>query len=228
VPAVDFRVIGIAEFRFDTRQERTVATTLEGLRRTCGEEGADTIDLILAAAHPAHGPAAAVEAVQRVRPDLWAFSNEQFLERFRQYDFSYFRQISFALSAITLFFAFLLIATLLTVSVNQRLGEVATLRALGFPRRRIVADLTCESALLVGAGGVLALPLGGGLALWLDAILRSMPVIPAGLHFFVFEPRAIAMHAALLGVTGLLASLYPVALAARLPIAATLRKDVVG
>ena len=87
--------------------------------------------------------------------------------------------------------AFLLITVLLTVSVNQRLGEIAALRALGFSRARVVADVLCESALLVGAGGVLALPLGVALSLWLDRILKTMPGIPAAMHFFVFEPRAL-------------------------------------
>ena len=130
------------------------------------------------------------------------------------------------MSTITLFFAFLLIATLLTVSVNQRLGEVAALRALGFRRRRVVADLLWESALLVGTGGVLAVPLGGLLALRLDAILRSMPGIPANLHFFVFQPETVVLHGLLLAATGLLAAVYPIYLAARLPIAATLRKEI--
>ena len=79
---------------------------------------------------------------------------------------------------MTLAFAFLLVATLLTVSVNQRLGEVAALRALGFPRRRIAAKLLWESALLVGVGGIAALPLGGLLAVVLDRILRQMPGVP--------------------------------------------------
>jgi ABC-type lipoprotein release transport system permease subunit len=44
----------------------------------------------------------------------------------------------------------------------------------------------------------------------------------------VFEPRALVVHAALLGTTALLASAYPMWLVARLPIAATLRNEVVG
>ena len=59
------------------------------------------------------------------------------------------------------FFTFLLVTTLLTVSVNQRLGEVAALRALGFARRRVVSDLIWESMLLVGAGWVLSRSSGG-------------------------------------------------------------------
>ena len=148
------------------------------------------------------------------------------MEQFNANAFSYFRQISSVLSTMTLAFAFLLIATLLTMSVNQRLGEVAALRALGFPRRRIAANLLWESALLVGVGGTAALPVGGLLALVLDRILRRMPGVPARLHFFVFEPQTVALHAALLCITGLLAAVYPVWIATRLPIAATLRREI--
>jgi hypothetical protein len=75
---------------------------------------------------------------------------------------------------------------------------------------------------------VLALPLGFALSVWLDAILKAMPGIPAALHFFVFEPRALALHGALLVVTALLAAAYPVWLVVTLPIATTLRNEVVS
>jgi ABC-type lipoprotein release transport system permease subunit len=122
----------------------------------------------------------------------------------------------------------LLITVLLTVSVNQRLGEVAALRALGFSRRRVVLDVLCESALIVGIGGLLSLPLGVLLAVWLDRILKGMPGIPTSLHFFVFEPQALWMHGALLAVTAILAAVYPMRIVAQLPIAATLRNEVIG
>jgi putative ABC transport system permease protein len=132
------------------------------------------------------------------------------------------------LVTVTLSFAFLLITVLLTVSVNQRLGEIAALRALGFSRRRVVADVICESGLIVGIGGAMALPLGMALARWLDRILKVMPGIPVELHFFVFEPRAVVVHVALLVATAILAALYPMRIVARLPIAATLRNEVIS
>ena len=132
------------------------------------------------------------------------------------------------LSSITLAFAFLLVATLLTVSVNQKLGQVAALRALGLPRRRIAAMLLWESALLVGVGGVSSVPLGWALAAILDRILRDMPGIPEQVHFFVFEPRTAVLHLALLAATGVAAAVYPVWIATRLPIAATLRLETVS
>ena len=64
--------------------------------------------------------------------------------------------------------------------------------------------------------------------MWLDAILRAMPGVPPNVHFFVFEPRALVTHVALLGATAVCSALYPVWLAARLPIAATLRDEVVS
>jgi putative ABC transport system permease protein len=183
---------------------------------------------VLVASAPGVGPDAAVKAIRALRPDVRAYSNAQVVEHFNERAFTYFRQISVVLSSMTLVFTFLLVATLLTMSVNQRLGEVAALRALGFRRRRIAANLLCESALLVGVGGAAALPLGGLLAVILDRILRAMPGLPERLHFFVFEPRTVVLHAVLLAGTGFFAALYPIWLAARLPIAATLRQENVS
>lgn len=228
LPAVRFTVVGVAEFPFDSAGAMTAATTLPAWFRLHGEREADVADLLLVGSARSSGPAATVEAIRHRYPGLNVYSNEQLVARFQRAQFSYFRQISFALSTITLFFAFLLVTTLLTVSVNQRFAEIASLRALGFTRRRVVADLLWESALMVGTGGLLALPAGWLLAARLDAILRGMPALPERLHFFVFEPRAVIFHAALLAIAGLLAALYPVYLAARLPIAATLRKETVS
>lgn len=228
IPETVFRVAGIVSSPFDSADALTAITTLAGFRRACGETRGDVADLVLVASTPDSGAAAAVAAIRRVRPDLNAYSNDQMLERFERTDFAYFRQISRLLSTITLSFAFLLVATLLTVSVNQRFAELAALRALGFARSRVVGILLCESLLLVGIGAALSLPAGALLANRLDTILRSMPGLPERLHFFVFEPRSVAMHLALLASTGLLAALYPAYLAFRLPIAATLRRETVS
>jgi putative ABC transport system permease protein len=220
-------VAGIAEFPFDEAGELTAGSRLADVRRACGLEGRDEADLLLVASREGHGPGAAVRAIRALRPDLHAFSNEEMVALFQQAGFSYFRQISTVLSTVTLFFGFLLISVLLTVSVNQRFAEIAALRALGFSRRRVVLDVLCQSALLVATGGLLSLPLGLALSIWLDTILRAMPQIPARLHIFVFETRALALHLALLSLTAVLAALYPMRLVARLPIAATLRNEAI-
>jgi putative ABC transport system permease protein len=228
LPSVDFRVAGIADFPFEAAGAYMVATTMAGFQMAHGGGARDQADMVLAASAPASGPDAAVAAIARLRPDLRVFSNDQVISSFNRNGFTYFRQISIVLSSTTAAFTFLLVATLLTVSVNQRLGEVAALRALGIARRKIAATLLWEAAMLVGVGGVLALPLGALLAVGLDGILRRMPGLPEGLHFFVFEPRALVLHAALLAATAVVAALYPMWLAVKLPIAQTLRQEIVS
>ncbi|MBP7148113.1 MAG: ABC transporter permease [Acidobacteria bacterium] len=228
LPPIETRVVGVAQFRFDAAGDRSAATTLGGFTALCPDQRPDEADLLLARPAPGITAEAAAAAIRRALPGLHAFSNAQFLARFERTDFSYFRQISFVLSSITAFFAGLLVTTLLTVSVNQRYGEIAALRAIGLTRRRVAGELAWESALFVLAGGALSLPLGWGLALVLDSILRGVPGLPVALHFFVFEPRSLVAHAALLGGAAALAALWPVWLVARLPIAATLREETVG
>ena len=245
LPPIAFRLAGIAEFPFDDASQLTAAASLASVDAICGqaqlppgtdspgehrEPGGDDIsaDMLLVASSVGHGPDAAVKAIRQLRPDLHPATNEEIVARMQQTGFTYFRQISTVLSTITLLFGFLLITVLLTVSVNQRIAEIAALRALGFSRARVAADVLWQSALLVGCGGALALPLGSALSIWLDAILKAMPGIPSALHFFVFEPRALVLHASLLAVTALFAALYPMRLVASLPIAATLRNEVVS
>jgi putative ABC transport system permease protein len=227
LPLVQVRVVGVGGFAFEASGDLNVATTMEGFAVAHGRPADRQAEMILVESRPG-AAASALAAISGLRPDVRPLSNDQVMAQFNENAFSYFRQISTVLSTMTLAFAFLLIATLLTMSVNQRLGEVAALRALGFPRRRIAANLLWESALLVGVGGAAAIPVGGLLAIVLDRILRQMPGVPARLHFFVFEPRTLALHAALLCATGVLAAVYPIWLATRLPIAATLRREILS
>lgn len=227
LPPVAFRVTGVAEFPFDDASWLGAAAESASLLSACGGHDDVDADLVLVASRESHGPDAAVRAIRRLRPDLHPATNEEVVARMQAQGFTYFRQISAVLATITMLFGFLLITVLLTVSVNQRLGEIAALRALGFSQARVAADVFWQSALLVGAGGVLALPLGYALAQWLDRILKQMPSIPMALHFFVFEPRALLLHALLLVATAVLAAVYPIRLVTTLPISATLRNEVV-
>jgi putative ABC transport system permease protein len=228
LPPVAFTVAGIAQFPFDTPNGTTVAASLDQVAEACGGNESADADVIMVASRETAGPDAAVADVANLMPQLRVLSNAEAVNRFERGGFTYFRQISTVLTTVTLAFAVLLITVLLTVSINQRLGEIAALRALGFSRWRVVADVFCESALIVGGGGLLSLPLGALLAVGLDGILKRIPGIPADVHFFVFEPSALQVHLLLLAATAVIAALYPIRVVATLPIAATLRDEVVG
>ena len=155
--------------------------------------------MLLVASRREAGPIAAVRAIRALRPDLHAVTNEELVARFQQVGFSYFRQISAVLTHVTLSFGLLLITVLLTVSVNQRLGEIAALRALGFSRARVVADVLAR----VGAGRRRAAACCRCRSACALALARHDPARDAGdsgdLHFFVFEPRALVLHGAAAG-----------------------------
>lgn len=228
LPPMTFTVAGVAEFPFDDAAALTVAAPLENARRLCGDGGSDDAEMLLVRSALDGDAGRTAAAIRALHPQLYVVTNEELIERFSRVEFSYFRQISYVLTVVTLFFGFLLIAVLLTVSVNQRLGEIAALRAIGLSRGRLAAGVLVESVLLVGAGGVLALPLGAALSIWLEAILHNMPGIPVGVSFFVYEPRVLLLHGGLLAAAALGAALYPIRMVATLPIATTLRREVVS
>jgi ABC-type lipoprotein release transport system permease subunit len=226
LPPARLQVVGIAEFPFAVADEEAVGGSLEALKTACAGNVGDEADIVLVmSVDNADATAADIRAAV---PDVRPMTNDEVVGRLERTGFTYFRQISAVLTAVTVSFAVLLIAVLLTVSVNQRLGEIAALRALGFSRSRVVADVLSESALIVGSGGLLSLPTGMLLASGLDRILKGMPGIPAELHFFVFEGQALALHIGLLVATAILAALYPMRIVSSLPIAATLRNEVIG
>ena len=226
LPPARLQVVGIADFPFAGSDEGAMGGSLDALKAACGGNLGDEADLVLVTSvGDANDTAAAIRAAL---PNIRPMTNDEVVGRLQETGLSYFRQISTVLTTVTVSFAVLLITVLLTVSVNQRLGEIAALRALGFSRTRVVADVLSESALIVGAGGILSLPLGLLLSSGLDRILKDIPGIPVDLHFFVFDSRALAFHIGLLVATAVIAALYPMRIVSNLPIAATLRDEVIG
>ena len=137
----------------------------------------------------------------------------------------YFRQLSYILGSMSLIVTVLLIATLLTITVSERLGEIATLRAIGVSRQTVILQVVSEGAVLAAVGAALGTALGLITAHYLDAILTSFPGLPARFSFFVARPDALALAALVVLGAGSLAGLYPAWLASRTPIAATLRAE---
>jgi len=112
-----------------------------------------------------------------------------------------------------------------SMAVRERAAELATLKAMGFPRGAIFASLLAETVLLAGlAGGI-----GIGLASFLTGLLRaasgwSPQLGPLG--GFLVTRGVIAQAATLSLAIGVLAGVTPALGAARRPVAETLREVV--
>ena len=141
---------------------------------------------------------------------------------------SYFRQLAIILGAVSLFVGFLLVTTLVTVSVNERAGEIAVMRAIGVSKAHIVQQIVIEGVAISVAGAILGLGLGLVTARYLNAILSAFPGLPMAIDFFLFQPRAAWSALGLLIASGIAAGVYPAWRAASLPIAESLRREAIA
>jgi putative ABC transport system permease protein len=222
--AVDRRLVvrGMVRWLYDYRDQPSVGVVLPLMQRVVGAP--DRVSLVVLKVRDDAAVAGVVGRLRAAEPLLEVNSVAQLVVHFRE-RLVYFRQLSYILGSVSLIVAVLLVATLLTITVNERLGEIATLRALGVERASIVRQVLAEGVALTLLGTVLGIGLGVVTARQLDAILTSFPGLPAALSFFVPEPRALAVAGTILLVTGTVAGLYPAWLAASAPIAATLRAE---
>lgn len=141
---------------------------------------------------------------------------------------SYFRQLAFILGTVSLFVGFLLVTTLVTVSVNERAGEIAVMRAIGVSRSHVVQQVVLEGVAISFAGALLGLGLGLITARYLNSILSAFPGLPMAIDFFLFQPSAAWSALGLLIASGIGAGIYPAWRAASLPIAESLRREAIA
>lgn len=224
--AVERRLVvrGLVRWLYDYRGQPSVGTVLPVMQDLAWQRAEDRVSAMVVRVREGADPDAVVERLRAAAPRVEVNSIAELVAHFRQ-RLAYFRQLSYILGTISLGVTVLLIATLMTITVNERLGEIVTLRAIGIGRWSIVRDVLGESLALTVAGGTLGVGLGWATAEYLDRILTRFPGLPAAISFFVPEPRSLALAGATLLVTGVLAGAYPALLAARAPIAATLRAE---
>ncbi|HJR36318.1 MAG TPA: FtsX-like permease family protein, partial [Gemmatimonadales bacterium] len=212
-------VRGVVHWLYESRGERTVGVTLPLIRALTGRSGDRASMIMVKVARDADVEPVAAD-IRRLHPGVEVNSVATLIARFRT-RLTYFRQLSLILGTISLFVGVLLVSTLLTITVNERLGEIATLRAIGVSRGGIVRRVLAEGALLSLAGNGLGLVLGLATARYLDGILTTFPGLPAAISFFVPERGAVLRAALALLAAGTLAGAWPAWRAARAPIAAT-------
>lgn len=221
------RVVGRVHFLYLSAGERALAVPLATLQAMEGPTHADRASLIMVRLRDA----ADVEAVRRTIEEeirtVSAISTATAIEQVEQ-RLSYFRQLAFILGTVSLAVGFLLVTTLVTVSVNERLGEIAVLRAIGVRRVRIVEQILIEGTAIMLGGALLGMGLGLITARYLNSILADFPGLPEAIDFFLFQPRDAWVALGLLAACGILAGIYPAWRGASLPIAGTLREEAVA
>jgi len=220
-------LVGRAHFLYMSAEQKSVALPLETLQAMQGAASRDRVSLFMVRAAPSANVDSVFKRIETALPRVTAISTETAM---RQVDerLSYFRQLALILGAVSLAVGFLLVTTLVTVSVNERLGEIIVMRAIGVAKQRVVLQIVLEGIAIMIVGAVAGLGLGLVTARYLNSILASFPGLPAAIDFFLFEPRDAWTALGLLTGAGILAGIYPSWRGASLPIAITLREEAVG
>lgn len=217
-------VRGIVRWVYDYRGQASVGTVLPVMQTLARQRQDDRASLVMVKVREDDAAPVVAERLRSAFPQLEVNSVADLVRHFKQ-RLIYFRQLSYILGSISLVVTVLLIATLLTITVNERLGEIVTLRAIGISRTTVIREILLEGTVLTLMGSVLGISLGLATARYLDSILTSFPGLPAAFSFFVARRDSLTTAGLVLIFTGSLAALYPAWLASRAPIAATLRAE---
>ncbi len=119
-------------------------------------------------------------------------------------------RFSWAVSAVVLAIAALMVFTTMMSAVVERTKEIGVLRAIGFRRTHIIKGLMIEVVVVSAAGGVMG---------WLAGLLTSRLALPyfteSGTQIELRVSLAV-LAIAVATLTGILSSVYPVIRASRL------------
>jgi len=220
--SASMRVAGIAEFLFASRGESPVALHLADLQRLTGQLD-DVSFAMVRLTDRADAEAVRADLVRSTkRAEIVTVTGvlEKASERL-----SYFRQLALILGSVSLVVTALLVGTIMAVSISERVGTIAALRAIGVSRTNIVGGLTAESVILCAVAGAAGLGLGIVVAGYLESILSNFPGLPQAVRFFVLRPDSLLSAYALLLLVGACSAALPAWRATRLHIATTLHAE---
>jgi putative ABC transport system permease protein len=221
------RIVGRVRFVYLALDQRAAALPIATLRAMNGAGSAGRASLLMVRLRPGADVEREREALSAQLRTVTVISTSEALKQVDE-RLSYFRQLAVILGAVSLVVGFLLVTTLVTVSVNERIGEISVMRAIGVRRWRVVAQILLESSVIMLVASPIGLALGLVTARWLNSILARFPGLPERIDFFLFQPSAAWTALGLLALSGILAGVYPSWRGASQPIATTLRQEAVG
>ena len=220
-------ITGSVRFIYGASEQSAAAMRRETLEAMSGPDKQDRASLFMIRVREGANAERVRNSIEAQLPNVTAISIGTAIA---QVDarLSYFRQLAIILGAVSLFVGFLLVTTLVTVSVNERAGEIAVMRAIGVSKAHVVQQIVIEGVAISFAGAVLGLGLGLVTARYLNTILSAFPGLPMAIDFFLFQPRAAWSALGLLIASGIAAGVYPAWRAASLPIAESLRREAIA
>jgi putative ABC transport system permease protein len=226
-PVKNYEVVGITKFgAVDTLGSATVALFTMPEAQAMFRKGA-AVNSILVAAKPGVSPAQLHAALRSQLGAGVTVQSAKAQDRFTLDGLTAFvkilRGILVAFGAISIFVGAFIIFNTLSITVAQRIREIAMLRTVGADRGQIMRSVIAEAAVIGAAGTIFGILLGFGIAAGLQAIMSS-----AGLALprvgTVFEPRTAVVAAVVgIGVT-VVASISPALRATRIEPVAALRE----
>ena len=218
---------GRVRFIYGATEQSSAAVRRETLEEMSGDQQRDRASLFMIRVRQGADPDRVREWIESYIPTVSAISVATAIAQVDQ-RLSYFRQLALILGSVSLLVGFLLVTTLVTVSVNERSGEIAVMRAIGVSRNHVVQQIVAEGVAISVIGALVGLGLGLATAKYLNGILSTFPGLPMAIDFFLFQPIAAWSALGLLTVSGIAAGIYPAWRAASLPISETLRREAIA
>ena len=218
---------GRVRFIYGATEQSSAAVRRETLEEMSGDQQRDRASLFMIRVRQGADPDRVREWIESYIPTVSAISVATAIAQVDQ-RLSYFRQLALILGSVSLLVGFLLVTTLVTVSVNERSGEIAVMRAIGVSRNHVVQQIVAEGVAISIIGALVGLGLGLATAKYLNGILSTFPGLPMAIDFFLFQPIAAWSALGLLTASGIAAGIYPAWRAASLPIAETLRREAIA
>ena len=133
-------VRGMVHWVYDYRGQPSVGTLLPVMQTLANQRARDRASLLIVKVRDDRAVDEVAARLGTAFPRLEVNSVADLVRHFKQ-RLVYFRQLSYILGSMSLIVTVLLIATLLTITVNERLGEIATLRAIGISRATVIRQV---------------------------------------------------------------------------------------
>ena len=229
-PVRDYRIAGIVQFGSSSSLGGTTIAVFDLETAQTLFDKRDALDAINVAAAEGVAPAELTREIQPLLPETarvrTAAAQADAESEDTRSGLGIIQYFLLAFGAIALFVGSFVIANTLSITVAQRVRELATLRTIGASRRQVLWSVVLEGAVIGLLASVIGLFLGLAIAIALNALLEAAGIdLPSG--GFVFATRTIVVS--LLVGTGIavLASLRPALRATRVPPIAAVREGAV-